>query len=311
MSKIGFVFAGQGSQFSGMGKDLYQKYDSFKKVFDDCSTIRADIKELCFDSDLATISQTKNTQPCIYAMSVGIAKILEDNNISASSCAGFSLGELSALQYAKVYDIKAGFDIVSNRANIMEIATKTSTAYMYAVVKVSTEVVIDICKKIKNAYPVNFNSPLQTVVACDANESESFLKAVSDAGARALKLNVSGGFHSPFMNNASNEFLNILNSTFILNSPKLELYSNLTGELYDNNNMKVLLSKQINNPVKWIDVINNMIKSGIDTFIEIGPGKTLSGLINKINSEVKVMNVQNCEDIDKIIDFYKENCDVN
>lgn len=307
MSKIGFVFAGQGSQYVGMGKDIYDCSPNAKELLKSFLPCKPDYLNLCFEGSIEDLSKTINTQPCIYAVSTALILILEENNIKADICAGFSLGELVALAYSGVYSFSQGFKIVMQRAEIMHRATSAGNTCMYAVVKLDAKKVIDICLNFKNVFPVNFNSPYQTVVACESVVADKFCKNVQTEGGRALKLNVSGGFHSPFMDSSADEFKKVLKS-YTFESPKIDVYSNLTGDIYDSdvNLIKNNLVSQINHPVQWVKTINSMYSKGVDIFIEIGSGKVLSGLINKIIPSARVLSVEDMNGVNEAIKFFKD-----
>ena len=289
MGKIAFVFSGQGDQFPGMGKNLYDNHSVAKDVFDICEELRGGTIEQCFNGSEEVLKETKNTQPCLFAMEYAAAKVLESEGIVPDAVAGFSLGEVSAATFADVFDLKTGFELVCKRGEYMQGAAEKHETSMAAVVKLTHEQIVELCGKYENVYPVNFNCPGQITVSGLASEMISFISDVKDAGGRAIPLKVKGAFHSPFMNDASKSFASELSKSNI-NKPKYKLYSNVTAREYGEN-IAELLSEQICSPVRWEEIIEHMIGCGIDTFIEIGPGKTLSNMIIKISSDVKVYSV--------------------
>ncbi len=282
MNKIAFVFAGQGSQSVGMGKDLYDSSPAAKAVFDVAGDA---VKTLCFDGPKEQLDITVNTQPCMFTMDLACAAALNECGIHASGVAGFSLGELPALAYAGILEYKQAFDIVSFRARAMHECAMKKDGEMFAVMKLSADAVKAMCDTLDAAYPVNYNCEGQIVVACKASTSSALIKAVTDNGGKCLKLAVSGGFHSPFMDEAAGMMREYVKD-MSFNSAKIPVYANSTAGLYGD--PKIYLPKQINNPVLWQKTIENMVADGFDTFIEVGAGKTLSGLIKKIDSNVRV-----------------------
>lgn len=295
MGRIAFVFSGQGDQFPGMGKDLYERYHVAKKVFDMCDTIRPETSAQCFNGTEEELKETKNTQPCLFAMELAAADVLVERGITPEAVAGFSLGEVVACAFSGIVDREIGFRLVCRRGELMQSAAEAQDTSMAAVVKLDNETVKALCAKYSAVYPVNFNCPGQVSVAGLTTEMADFSADVKEAGGRALPIKVKGGFHSPFMNEASALFAEVL-SKLTFHKSEAVLYSNKTAEPYGEN-VAELLSGQICNPVLWEDTIRNMIASGIDTFIEIGPGKTLTNMIKKISAEVKVYSVSDLQTV--------------
>ena len=205
--------------------------------------------------------------------------------------AGFSIGELAALAFSGAISYEDGFKLVCTRGDLMQSASDEIAAGMVAVLKLADEAVSELCAEFENVYPVNFNCDGQVVVAGVNDKLPLFVQLVKESGGRAMQLKVGGGFHSPLMAKASDDFARTL-ASFDIGRPLLPLYSNVTALPYEDD-VKGLLGKQICNPVMWKATIMNMIKSGIDTFIEVGPGKTLTGLISRISGDVRVFNVEN------------------
>ncbi len=290
MGKIAFVFSGQGDQFPGMGKELADKYPSAKSVFDMCDGIRPGTSEQCFNGTEEELKETKNTQPCLFAMELAAANVLFDKGVRPEALAGFSLGEVTAATAAGIFDNETGFRLVCKRGELMQTEAEKFDTSMAAVVKLTPEQVQDVCAKYSDVYPVNFNCPGQITVSGLASQMKDFSADVKAAGGRALPLKLKGAFHSPFMNAASEAFRIELENVKI-NKGNITLYSDLTSMPYTDD-VAELLSKQICSPVLWEKIVRNMIADGFDTFIEIGPGRTLTNMIKKISADVKAQTVE-------------------
>ena len=290
MGKIAFVFSGQGDQFPGMGKDLADKYPSAKSVFDMCDGIRPGTSEQCFNGTEEELKETKNTQPCLFAMELAAANVLFDKGVRPEALAGFSLGEVTAATAAGIFDNETGFRLVCKRGELMQTEAEKFDTSMAAVVKLTPEQIQNVCAKYSDVYPVNFNCPGQITVSGLASQMKDFSADVKAAGGRALPLKLKGAFHSPFMNAASEAFRVELENAKI-NKGNITLYSDLTSMPYTDD-VAELLSKQICSPVLWEKIVRNMIADGFDTFIEIGPGRTLTNMIKKISADVKAQTVE-------------------
>ena len=285
MGRIAFVFSGQGDQHPGMGKQLCDTYGAAADVFQMCEAIRPGTVRQCFEGTADELKETKNTQTCLFAMEMAAAEVLMEKGIMPYAVAGFSLGEVVAATVAGIFDRETGFKLVCKRGELMQAESEKYDTAMAAVVKLSAEQVCELTAKYNGLYPVNFNCPGNITVSGLAEQMRGFSADVKAAGGRALPLKVKGAFHSPFMANAAAAFCAELEK-MPLSKPKLPLYSNVTAQPYDAAPAQ-LLAKQIESPVQWENIIRNMIASGIDTFIEIGPGKTLTNMIKKIDLTVK------------------------
>ncbi|MBP3654612.1 MAG: ACP S-malonyltransferase [Oscillospiraceae bacterium] len=285
MGKIAFVFSGQGDQHPGMGKALAEQYPAAAEVFKVCDRIRPGTSDQCFTGTAEELTETRNTQPCLYAMELAAAAVLTQHGIVPDAVAGFSLGELAACTQAGLLTLEGGFRLVCQRGALMQREAEKQNAAMAAVVKLTQDQVRELCSRYDKVYPVNFNCPGQITVSGLSEQLQPFFADVKAAGGRALPLKVSGGFHSPFMDKAASDFSDVLGPVE-LHAPAIPLYSNVTGQPYTGD-AKALLAKQICSPVQWEQTIRNLIDAGIDTLIEIGPGKTLTNIIKKISGEVK------------------------
>ena len=289
MGKIAFVFSGQGDQYPGMGRDLYEKYQAARSVFEMCDGIRPETSHQCFFGSEEELKETKNTQPCLFAMELSAASVLTERGIVPDALAGFSLGEVVAATVSGIFNQKTGFRLVTKRGELMQNEAEKFDTSMAAVVKLTEEKVWELTENYSEIYPVNFNCPGQITVSGASSQMTEFLNDVKNAGGRGVPLKLKGAFHSPFMNEAASAFAEELKSV-IIEEKKITLYSNMTGEPYTDN-VTELLSKQIKSPVLWEKLVRNMIADGVDTFIEIGPGRTLTNMIKKINVDVRAVTV--------------------
>ncbi len=286
MDKIAFVFSGQGDQYSGMGRDICEKYSAAAEVYDMCDRLRPETSSQCFNGTEEELKETKNTQPCLFAMEVAAASALMKKGIMPSALAGFSLGEISAAAVSGLLDKETAFRLVCRRGEIMQTEAEKFDTAMAAVIKLTELQVSELCKKYTHIYPVNFNCPGQVTVSGLSQQMPDFFSDVKAAGGRAVPLKVKGAFHSPFMNEAADAFAREL-KLYSIGKPHITLYSNVTAEPYADD-AAMLLSKQICSPVRWEKIIRNMISSGIKTFIEVGPGRTLINMIKKTDDTAAV-----------------------
>lgn len=304
--KTALVFPGQASQKVGMGKDLYQHYDIAKKMFKISEDILGfDLAKICFDGPISKLTETKITQPALYVISSIITKILKDNGIKYDAVAGHSLGEYSALYAIDVFSFEDGLQLVKERGNSMQLAGERNPGTMAAIIKLEKAKILEACEKGSEFGLVqiaNINSKNQIAISGEKDAVQSAMKYAKELGAKiVVELEVSGAFHSPLMNYATNVMKEIINSV-TFKKPTIPIYSNVDGKINDLiPNLKENLIKQIESPVLWLDTINNMRNDGIEKFIEVGPGKVLRGLIKRIDSKSNLSGVETTEDIERLI----------
>ncbi len=274
--KIAYLFPGQGAQYVGMGKDLYEKEEVVKKVYDKVEEILGiDVKKLSFEGPEEELNQTKNTQIAILTHSLGILEVLKKNDINADVLAGLSLGEYSALIYAGVLSFEDGVKIVRKRGELMQDNVPEGTWKMAAIVGLEDESVEEICKKVTKGFvvPANFNCPGQVVISGEEVAVREAMEIANASGARkTIELQTSGPFHTAKLEVASQKLREELNNIEINNKFKKQIVRNIDAEIYkEEDNVRDILSKHVMSPVKFKKSIEKMLELGVDTFVEIGP----------------------------------------
>ncbi|MGI6622466.1 MAG: ACP S-malonyltransferase [Clostridiaceae bacterium] len=297
MSKIAFVFPGQGAQYVGMGREITGISIGASRIFDEASeALGIDVRKMLFESDDETLRITENTQPAILTASVACAQPLIEAGIKADFTGGLSLGEYSAHVLSGSINFKDAVRLVRKRGKYMQEAVPLGTGTMAAILGLTREDVLDICR-IASEYGIveaaNFNCPGQIVLAGEIDAINKAVKIATEKGARrAMLLNVSAPFHCSLLKPAGEKLSNELDSVDI-KTMDIPVVTNVTGKVIESHNIiKELLINQVSKPVLWEDCVRTLIQNGVDTFIEIGPGKVLSGFIRKINKEVRVLNVE-------------------
>ncbi|MBR5324748.1 MAG: ACP S-malonyltransferase [Muribaculaceae bacterium] len=290
-----YVFPGQGSQFPGMGKDLYENNSEAKTMFDKANEILGfDIADIMFNGTEEDLKQTKVTQPAVFLYSVALAKSMGEE-FKPDMTAGHSLGEFSALVAAGALSFEEGLKLVAARASAMQKACEMTPSTMAAVLKLSDEKVEEICAEVKDGIVVaaNYNCPGQVVISGEEAAIDAACQKLLEAGAkRALKLKVGGAFHSPLMEPAREELAAAIEKAEF-KTPKCPIYQNVTAQAETNPDIiKENLVAQLTAPVRWTQSVMNMINDGATSFTEVGPGNVLQGLVSKINNTVEVSGVK-------------------
>lgn len=298
MGKITLIFSGQGAQYSGMGKELCEYSEAAKKVFDIADSVREGTSKQCFEGTAEELSVTVNTQPCVFAADLAAARAVEEKGIKVDCVAGFSLGEIAALAFSGILSDEEAFRLVCKRGELMDKAAKANPGAMLAVMKLPADKIEEVCAGFDSTYPVNYNSPAQTVVATKEENADALIEAFSELKGRAKRLAVSGAFHSPFMSDAAEGLAEYMKDVSF-GEPSVPIYSNFTAKPYEGD-YKALVKAQVENPVRWQTIVENMVADGVDTFIEVGVGKTLTGLIKRINADVKAVKVETPDDLNSI-----------
>ncbi len=307
--KIGFLFPGQGAQSIGMGKDLYENYQEVRDIYENVHKITGvDIKKITFDGTEQELSKTQNTQIAVLTMSLAILKLLEKKGINAEISAGLSLGEYTALIYSKCISFEDGVELVKKRGEYMQNLLPKGDWAMAAILGMEDEKVEEVCKKVVDGFvvPVNYNTQGQVVISGEKTAVEQAEIIAKEMGAKKVRiLKTSGPFHTKKLIEASNALRKDLEKINI-NKFKTKVVKNINGDIYkDEENIKAILAEHMISPVKFSKCLETMLKMGIDTFVEIGPGKTLSGFVKRIKTE-KEIKIYNICDVKSLENTLKE-----
>ena len=308
--KTAFMFSGQGAQYKGMGKELCENFKCAEEIFERAdNALGFSIKDICFD-DEEKLNKTEFTQPAILTMSTAALKVIEEHGIKADYAAGLSLGEYSAYVCSGAFDFDETVSVVRKRGRFMTEAVPEGVGAMYAILGLDRKTVEDTCEEYKQygfVSPANYNAPGQIVIAGEAEVAEKTAAALKEKGAKmTVKLNVSGPFHTALLKPASDRLAVELEKMNI-SDMKMPVITNVTGTVVENKaDIIPILIKQVMSPVKWEDTINYLSSQGVDTFIEIGPGKTLSGFVKRTVKGVKIYNVEDMKSLEKTLKGLEE-----
>ena len=301
MSKIAFLYPGQGAQYVGMGKDLYENNAKAKQYFDSIfDGLEIDLKTVMFEGPEETLKETKYTQPAIVAMSLVLTKLfMEEKGVKPDFVAGHSLGEYSAIGAAGILSFEDTVKLAAKRGEIMNVVAKEVNGTMAAILGLTSDKILEILSTVEGTVEaVNFNEPTQTIIAGEVKAIEDTCEALKAAGAkRALILPVSGPFHSSLMKPAGEE-LKVVLDTLTFNGSDVKLVANTSVEFVSEvEELKEELYKQTFGPVRWVETIAKLKENGVTEFYEIGPGKVLKGLVKKIDKELEVTNLEKLDDL--------------
>lgn len=301
MGKIAFIFPGQGAQYIGMAKDFYEQFEDSKAIFEQASReLNLDMESLCFEEN-ELLDQTEYTQAAMVTASVAILTEIEKRGIKPDVTAGLSLGEYCALVASKAMSFADAVKVVRQRGILMQNTVPLGQGAMAAVLGMKAEEIEAVCEKIDGVQIANYNCPGQIVITGKSEQIEEASKELKEAGARrVLPLKVSGPFHSEMLKPAGQKLGEVLREVEV-NTPVIPYVSNTTAVyVTKKEEIKPLLERQVYSSVRWQQGIEAMLADGVDTFIEIGPGKTLTGFMRKINRKIKAINIEKAEDLKKL-----------
>lgn len=306
MSKIAFIFPGQGAQACGMGQDFYEQTETGKRIFDKATELMGfSMPQLCFEEN-DRLDITEYTQAAMVTASIAMMRVLEENGIKPDVAAGLSLGEYCALAAAGVMSDEDAIRTVRQRGILMQEAVPVGEGAMAAILALDAAAIEEVTGAMEGVWIANYNCPGQIVISGEKAAVEDACEKLKAAGAkRAVMLNVSGPFHSGMLADAGERLGEVL-SQVELHEPQIPYVANVTAQYVKSAaEVKELLTRQVSSSVRWQQSVEAMIADGVDTFIEIGPGKTLAGFMRKISRDVKTLNVENLEDIGKVAEALK------
>lgn len=305
MGKIAFVFPGQGAQQIGMAKDFYETFDSSKEIFEVAdAALDIDIKKICFEEE-DKINLTEYTQPALLTACVAILKPVMER-VKPDVTAGLSLGEYTSLVAGNVMGFEDAVKVTRKRGIYMQNEVPVGVGGMYAVLGATKETVEEVCDPLADVYVANYNCPGQIIISGKAEALEEAKAQLTEKKVkRIMPLKVSGPFHSGMLVGAGEKLAKELEQVSVT-KPEISYVTNVTAEyVTESEPIKELLAKQVSSSVRWQESVEKMIAEGVDTFVEIGPGRTLSNLIKKINRDVTVLNIEKVEDLEKLNELGK------
>lgn len=304
--KTVFMFSGQGAQYVGMGKELYDHFECAKRVFDEADeALGFSIRDICFEQE-EKLNSTEFTQPAILTMSIAALRVLEEKGVRPDYVCGLSLGEYTAYVASGVFSFADAVRLVRKRGRFMTEAVPEGVGAMYAIMGLERETVERICKKAEEkgfVAPANYNAPGQIVVAGEAAAAEMAAQLAKEEGAKmTVKLNVSGPFHTAMLKSASDKLAEELENIKVKDM-QIPVLTNVTGSVVENKEeILPLLIKQVMSPVKWEDTIKNLHGLGVDTYVEVGPGKALSGFVKRTVKGIRLVNFESLKTLDKVLE---------
>ncbi len=305
MGKVAFLFAGQGSQYAGMGKDFFENIPEVHDFFGVAEAIRPGTLTQMFGGSEDELKRTENTQPCMFLADIAGAMALEKSGIKPDAVAGFSLGEVVAMAVSGALKNEQAYKLVCKRGKVMQEAADTHKGQMVAVLGMDKDKLRDICSA-NHVYPVNYNCPGQVVVSGAVDNMEKFKTQLKDLNERFMELKVGGPFHSPYMSEAAKAMEKELTETNVYNLKKADiaLFANKTAKPYPEEKEEMIktFSGQMESSVRWEETLLNMADDGVDTFIECGPGRTLSGFVKRTVPGARIFNVCDMESLKKVVE---------
>lgn len=308
MAKMAFLFPGQGAQYVGMGKELAEQFPSVQRHFDQAADLLGfDLAKLCWEGPEEELKKTFNQQPAILTLSVACLSLLSENGLKPDVVAGLSLGEYSALVAAGVLSFEQAVPLVRRRGMYMQDAVPLGLGGMAAILGLDTARIDEICAQVREATGLvvegaNYNCPGQVVISGHTEAVEQAMALVSQGGGKAVKLSVTAPFHSSLLTPAGEMLKSALNNVDI-HDAQVPVVANVTADyVSDGAVIRDLLIRQVSKPVRWEESIRRMLADGVDTFIEVGPSKTLSGFMKKIDRKVTMFNIDDAQSLGKVLD---------
>ncbi len=300
MGKTAFLFAGQGSQYPGMARDLYESVPEVKELFDEAERIRPGTLHQMFEGTKEELKKTGNTQPCLFLADLAGAVALRSQGISIDAVAGFSLGEVVALYFSGVLSFGEAFEFVCRRGEVMQKAAEENEGTMIAVIKMDRSE-LEALGKETGTYPVNYNCPGQIVISGKAENIEKLKEKLGEKKVRFIPLEVGGPFHTPYMSDAATILKEEISNEdeYHIKTASMPLFSNKTADQYPKERAGIIdaISHQIATSVRWEDILKNLESMEVDTFVECGPGKALSGFVKRTVAGARILNVSDLESL--------------